>query len=350
MPYSHCTIFSAYGRQPFDGHKDIFISYLMPSTLLSRPLAALADPRGCDSCVAQSDALSSELAVSCRATARLASLKLLPTGLVERRKEGSGSSYVRRPDRTEPMFALVDAWRCAYRALFGGDVARLDAVRSDRAKRRSATSAGSRTLVSNPLAPLAESSERRSSAAGTAARTLVDFGRNRRLTSFGPHAASASESTDVEMLRLARVKLAARLPLACVGRPCCSAVGDGGAASVIIHQCLPTHSRRSDPRRPCSHEGSCGGVLPRIMHELAHQRRATVSFDDAAMAAWSRRRLRSTSRTSRGRRTDRYVGVVSLFCPRRGGSAPQRQRRAHDGAPFRMRIMPAAPKPAATWR
>src|SRR5262249_45304330 len=64
-------------------------------------------------------------------------LKVLSdAGVLERRKEGSWVFLtLADPDRTDPMFALIDAWSDkSTRALFASDAARTESIRAERAE------------------------------------------------------------------------------------------------------------------------------------------------------------------------------------------------------------------------
>src|SRR3954453_16965824 len=61
---------------------------------------------------------------------------LADAGVLERRKEGSwGFLTLAETERTQPMFALVDAWADAStQALFASDAARTETIRAERAE------------------------------------------------------------------------------------------------------------------------------------------------------------------------------------------------------------------------
>lgn len=232
-------------------------------------------------------------------------LKLLAdAGLVERRKEGSWVFLtLAGPARTEPMFALVDAWADASTArLFDGDAARLEAVRADRADAAQRYFSGHADIWDQIRSlHVAECEVEQAIERALSVRPLgrlvdVGTGTGRMIELFGPHAASAvGVDRSSEMLRLARVKLAAAGIASSLrqGDMYALPLADGSADCVIVHQVL--HYAHS----PAAAIGEAARVLSAngtllVVDFAAHEREELrisdahirLGFDDAAMAAW----------------------------------------------------------------
>ena len=176
---------------------------------------------------------------------------LIDAGLVERRKEGSWVFLsLARSGLAEPLFALLDRWEeiGGADAWAVADVARLAAVRSDRAEaaQRYFASHASQWDELRSL-HIAESEVEAAIARALAPRPigrLVDIGTGtgRMIELFGPQAEdSVGVDRSPEMLRLARAKLAeAGLEAAELrqGDMYALPLAAGSADTVIIHQVL----------------------------------------------------------------------------------------------------------------
>jgi ubiquinone/menaquinone biosynthesis C-methylase UbiE len=232
-------------------------------------------------------------------------LKILSdAGVLERRKEGSWVFLtLSDPERTEPMFELIDCWSDdTTRALFASDGARTEGIRADRAEAatryftthaevwdqiRSLHVAESeveraidRTLGSRPLGRLVD----------------VGTGTGRMIELFGPRASDAiGIDRSSEMLRLARVKLEAAGICSSLrqGDMYALPLADETADCVIIHQVLHyAHSPASAIAEAARVLAPRGTLL--IVDFAAHDReelRATdahirLGFDDDMMIGW----------------------------------------------------------------
>ncbi|HKC03711.1 MAG TPA: metalloregulator ArsR/SmtB family transcription factor [Sphingomicrobium sp.] len=232
-------------------------------------------------------------------------LKILSdVGVLERRKEGSWVFLtLSDPERTQPMFELIDCWLDdTARALFASDGARTEAIRADRAEAatryftthaevwdqiRSLHVAESeveraidRTLGSRPLGRLVD----------------VGTGTGRMIELFGPRASGAiGIDRSSEMLRLARVKLEAAGIASSLrqGDMYALPLGDETADNVIIHQVLHyAHSPASAIAESARVLAPRGTLL--IVDFAAHDReelRASdahirLGFDDEVMTGW----------------------------------------------------------------
>ena len=232
-------------------------------------------------------------------------LKILAdAGVLERRKEGSWVFLtLADPQRVEPMFALIDRWADGgTEALFAADVARLEAVRADRAeaaaryfsahagiwdKIRSLHVAESdvetaidRTLGKRPLGRLVD----------------IGTGTGRMIELFAPRAAYAvGIDKSSEMLRLARVKLEAAGISSSLrqGDMYALPLQDESADCVIIHQVLHYAHSPAAAIAEAARVLSPGGTLL-IVDFAAHDReelRETdahirLGFDDESMESW----------------------------------------------------------------
>jgi ubiquinone/menaquinone biosynthesis C-methylase UbiE len=232
-------------------------------------------------------------------------LKILgDAGVLDRRKEGSWVFVaLAGPERTEPLFSLLDAWADgSTSALFEADAARTQGIRAERAEAANRYFA-SHAEVWDQIRSLhvAESDVERAIERSLGRRSLgrlVDIGtgtgRMTQLFAGRPsHATGIDRSS--EMLRLARVKLEAAgissslrqgdmyaLPLA-----------DGSADSIIIHQVLHYAHSPATAVAEAARVLSPGGTLL-VVDFAAHEReelRSTdahirLGFEDEAMAAW----------------------------------------------------------------
>jgi len=265
---------------------------------------------------------------------------LADAGIVERRKEGSWVFLtLADPDRTGPLFALLDSWSDdGTTRTFGDDALRLEAVRADRAE------AAARYFAAHAEAwdsirslHVAESEVERAIAAALGDRALgrlidIGTGTGRMIELFGPRAEQATGvDRSSEMLRLARVKLEAAGIASSLrqGDMYALPLPDGSADSVIIHQVLHyAHSPASAIAEAARVLGPGGTLLvvdfaPHEREELrdrdAHIR---LGFDDATMTGWFE---------AAGLTVDRIEHLeggeltVTLW---RGGKEPKRQRRA----------------------
>lgn len=229
---------------------------------------------------------------------------LSDAGAVERRKEGSWVFLtIADPERTAPMFALIDSWSDAVsERLFDSDAAKLDRVRAERAEAASRyfeAHAGIWDQIRSLHVAESEVEQAIGRALADASLgRLVDIGTGtgRMIELFGRDALQAvGIDRSSEMLRLARVKLeAAGIPSSLrQGDMNALPLEDGAADTVIIHQVL--HYAHS-PAVAIAEAGrvlSQGGRLL-VIDFAAHDReelRASdahirLGFDDETMAGW----------------------------------------------------------------
>ena len=232
-------------------------------------------------------------------------LKILAdAGVLERRKEGSWVFLtLTDADRTEPIFALIDAWSDdATKALFAADGARTETIRADRAE------AANRYFTSHAEVwdqirslHVAESEVERAIDRALGKRPLgrlvdVGTGTGRMIELFGPRASGAiGIDRSSEMLRLARVKLEAAGIASSLrqGDMYALPLADESADSVIIHQVLHyAHSPATAIAEAARVLAPRGTLL--VVDFAAHDReelRATdahirLGFDDEVMAGW----------------------------------------------------------------
>ena len=229
---------------------------------------------------------------------------LADAGVVERRREGSWVFLTIAPEeRTEPMFALVDAWADEQSAeLFESDASKLDRIRADRAEAAGRYFA-SHAEVWDSIRSLHVAESEVEDAIGRALGDqslgrLVDVGTGtgRMIELFGR---SAHQATGIdrssEMLRLARVKLeAAGIPSSLrQGDMYALPLDDGSADTIIIHQVL--HYAHS----PAQAIGEAARVLAPdgrllVVDFAAHEREELrtsdahirLGFDDETMESW----------------------------------------------------------------
>ena len=229
---------------------------------------------------------------------------LADAGLVERRKEGSWVFLaLSDPERTNPLFALLDAWAAApVEQSFAEDAARLVAVRADRAK-AAARYFAVHAEVWDSIRSLhvAETEVERAIDRALGERSLgklidVGTGTGRMIELFGPRAEQAiGIDRSSEMLRLARVKLeGVGIPLSLrQGDMYALPLQDGSADCVIIHQVLHYAQAPATAVTEAARVLAPGGRLlvvdfaPHDREELrdrdAHLR---LGFDDETMAGW----------------------------------------------------------------
>ncbi len=230
---------------------------------------------------------------------------LADAGLVERRKEGSWVFLMLADtERSHPIFAAMESWGDAPAAAqFSADVARLEAVRADRAEAAARYfAAHAETWDSIRSLHVAESEVEQAIGAalgdGPIGR-LVDIGTGtgRMIELFGPRAQSAiGVDRSSEMLRLARVKLEAsglRSASLRQGDMYALPLADASADVVILHQVLHfAHSPAQAIGEAARLLGPGGRLL--IVDFAPHEREdlresdahARLGFADAAMRAW----------------------------------------------------------------
>ncbi|MBA2467304.1 MAG: metalloregulator ArsR/SmtB family transcription factor [Sphingomonas sp.] len=232
-------------------------------------------------------------------------LKILSDGrLVERRKEGSWVFLtLADPERTGPMFALLDCWADEpARALFDADAARLEAVRADRAEAASRYfSAQAEMWDSIRSLHVAECEVEQAIERALDHRQLgrlvdIGTGTGRMIELFGPRAAQAiGIDRSSEMLRLARVKLEAAGITSSLrqGDMYALPLADGSADSVIIHQVLHYAHSPAAAIAEAARVLTPGGTLL-IVDFAAHDREELrtsdahirLGFDDVVMSGW----------------------------------------------------------------
>ena len=230
---------------------------------------------------------------------------LADAGLVERRKEGSWVFLMLAGgDRAHPVFETLRGWGGAdAEAQFAADVARLEAVRADRAEAAARYFAvHAETWDSIRSLHVAESEVEQAIEAalgGEPIGRLVDIGTGtgRMIELLGARADSAiGVDRSSEMLRLARVKLEAsglRNASLRQGDMYALPLADTSADVVILHQVLhfahaPAHAIAEAARLL-----SLGGRLlivdfaPHGREELRERdAHARLGFADPAMSAW----------------------------------------------------------------
>lgn len=174
---------------------------------------------------------------------------LSDSGLVGRRKEGSWVYLqLADPKRSVPLFQIYELWAGAQEdELFAADVARLEAVRADRAEAaRRYFEAHAATWDSVRSLHVADSEVERAIAKLLTDRPIgalldIGTGTGRMLELFAPQAESAiGIDRSSEMLRLARVKLQEAGIGASLrqGDMYALPLGERSADSIILHQVL----------------------------------------------------------------------------------------------------------------
>ena len=232
-------------------------------------------------------------------------LKILgDAGVFDRRKEGSWVFVaLAGPERTQPLFALLDSWADeATTALFETDAARTQGIRAERAEAANRYFA-SHAEVWDQIRSLhvAESDVERAIERSLGRKSLgrlvdVGTGTGRMIELFAGRASHAiGIDRSSEMLRLARVKLeAAGIPSSLrQGDMYALPLADGSADSIIIHQVLHYAHSPATAIAEAARVLSPGGMLL-VVDFAAHEReelRSTdahirLGFEDEAMAAW----------------------------------------------------------------
>ena len=229
---------------------------------------------------------------------------LADAGAVERRREGSWVFLtIADEERTQPMFALVDAWADEdSEKLFQSDASKLDRIRADRAE------AATRYFTSHAdvwdsirSLHVAESEVEEAIARALGGQPLgrlvdVGTGTGRMIELFGRDALqSIGIDRSSEMLRLARVKLEAAGIASSLrqGDMYALPLEDCAADTVIIHQVLHYAHSPAEAISEAARVLSPGGRLL-VVDFAAHGReelRATdahirLGFDDQSMAVW----------------------------------------------------------------
>jgi ArsR family transcriptional regulator len=230
---------------------------------------------------------------------------LADAGLVERRKEGSWVFLMlAHGDRAQPIFEAIEQWGGAEAAAqFAVDVARLEAVRADRAEAAARYfAAHAETWDSIRSLHVAESEVEQAIEAALGNEPigrLVDIGTGtgRMIELFGPRAESAiGVDRSSEMLRLARVKLEAsglRTASLRQGDMYALPLADASADVVILHQVLHFAHSPAQAISEAARLLTQGGRLL-IVDFAPHEREdlresdahARLGFADAAMTAW----------------------------------------------------------------
>ena len=232
-------------------------------------------------------------------------LKILgDAGVLDRRKEGSWVFVaLAGPERTQPLFALLDSWADeATTALFETDAARTQSIRAERAEAANRYFA-SHAEVWDQIRSLhvAESDVERAIERSLGRKSLgrlvdVGTGTGRMIELFAGRASHAiGIDRSSEMLRLARVKLeAAGIPsILRQGDMYALPLADGSADSIIIHQVLHYAHSPATAIAEAARVLSPGGMLL-VIDFAAHEReelRSTdahirLGFEDEAMAGW----------------------------------------------------------------
>ena len=266
---------------------------------------------------------------------------LADAGLVARRKEGSWVFLMLADgDRASPVFDAIECWGGAdAQAQFAADVARLEAVRADRAEAAARYFAvHAETWDSIRSLHVAESEVEQAIEAALGDEPigrLVDIGTGtgRMIELFGARASSAiGIDRSSEMLRLARVKLESSGLRASLRQGDMYAVPlpDASADVVILHQVLhyaqaPAHAI-AEAARVLAPNGRLLIVdfAPHEREELRESdAHARLGFADPAMSAW----LEGAGLASE--RSEHLAGgelTVSLWLARK--TAAERAKRA----------------------
>src|SRR5690349_10464119 len=225
-------------------------------------------------------------------------------GIVERRKEGSWVFLtLAEPERTGPLFALLDSWADeGTERTFRDDALRLEAVRADRAEAAARYfSAHAEAWDSIRSLHVAESEVERAIDTALGDRSLgrlidIGTGTGRMIELF---ASRAEQATGVdrssEMLRLARVKLEAAGIASSLrqGDMYALPLADGSADSVIIHQVLHYAHSPAAAIAEAARVLAPGGTLL-VADFAAHEREdlrtsdahVRLGFEDEVMAGW----------------------------------------------------------------
>src|SRR3954471_21645378 len=229
---------------------------------------------------------------------------LADAGVLERRKEGSWVFLtLADAERTQPMFALVDAWADAStQALFASDGARTETIRAERAEAANRYFAG-HAEVWDQIRSLhvAESEVERAIDRALGRRPLgrlvdIGTGTGRMIELFGPRASLAvGIDRSSEMLRLARVKLEAAGIASSLrqGDMYALPLADHSADNVIIHQVLHYAHSPAVAIAEAARVLAPGGTLL-IVDFAAHEREELrerdahirLGFEDEVMSGW----------------------------------------------------------------
>ncbi len=232
-------------------------------------------------------------------------LKILgDAGVLDRRKEGSWVFVaLAGPERTQPLFALLDSWADeATTALFETDAARTQGIRAERAEAANRYFA-SHAEVWDQIRSLhvAESDVERAIERSLGRKSLgrlvdVGTGTGRMIELFAGRASHAiGIDRSSEMLRLARVKLeAAGIPSSLrQGDMYALPLADGSADSIIIHQVLHYAHSPAAAIGEAARVLAPGGTLL-VVDFAAHDREELrdrdahirLGFEDEAMTGW----------------------------------------------------------------
>jgi len=232
-------------------------------------------------------------------------LKILgDAGVLGRRKEGSWVFVaLAAPERTEPLFALLDAWADgSTNAMFEADAARTQAIRTERAE------AANRYFTAHAEVwdqirslHVAESEVERAIERALGRRNLgrlvdIGTGTGRMIELFAQRSSQATGiDRSSEMLRLARVKLEAAGIVSSLrqGDMYALPLGDDSADSIIIHQVLHYAHSPAAAISEAARVLAPGGTLL-VIDFAAHDREELRSsdahirlgFEDEAMSAW----------------------------------------------------------------
>lgn len=229
---------------------------------------------------------------------------LADAGVVERRREGSWVFLtITSEQRTEPMFALIDAWADEPSiAAFESDAAKLDRIRADRAEAAGRYfSSHAETWDSIRSLHVAESEVEEAIGRALGDQPLgrlvdVGTGTGRMIELFGRSAdLSIGIDRSSEMLRLARVKLEAAGIASSLrqGDMYALPLDDGSADTIIIHQVLHyAHSPAEAIDEAARVLAPDGKLL--VVDFAAHEREELrtsdahirLGFDDETMEAW----------------------------------------------------------------
>src|SRR5947208_1538440 len=232
-------------------------------------------------------------------------LKILAdAGVLERRKEGSWVFLtLADAERSEPMFALIDAWAdVSTQALFAADAARIEAIRAERAEAANRYFAGHAEIWDQIRSlHVAESEVERAIDRALGRRPLgrlvdIGTGTGRMIELLGPRASQAiGIDRSSEMLRLARVKLEAAgiHPSLRQGDMYALPLAEHSDDCVIIHQVLHYAHSPASAIAEAARVLAPGGTLL-VVDFAAHEReelRSTdahirLGFEDEVMTGW----------------------------------------------------------------
>ena len=229
---------------------------------------------------------------------------LSDSGLVGRRKEGSWVYLqLADPARAKPLFDLYDGWASDEADIFESDVARLEAVRADRAEAaRRYFEAHAATWDSVRSLHVADSEVEQAISDLLADRPLgalldIGTGTGRMLELFASQADSAiGIDRSSEMLRLARVKLeAAGVEGASLrqGDMYALPLSERSADSIILHQVLHYAQQPGAAIAEAARVLRPGGLLL-VIHFAQHDREELrekdahlrLGFADDAIRGW----------------------------------------------------------------